>query len=48
VPEPGPGALTKSQVFGLIARLRRSELEKAQCGRRALAFYDDLRKGLAK
>jgi hypothetical protein len=48
VPEPGPGALTKGQVFSLIAQLRRSELEKAQCGRRALAFYDDLRRGLAR
>ena len=47
VPEPKAGALTKADVFRLITALRRSELEKAQCGERALLFYDNLKKGLA-
>lgn len=40
------GRLSRKQVFRLIARLKRSELEKAKCGRRAIALYDGLRKGL--
>lgn len=48
VPAPKAGAMTKSQVFSLIAQLRRSELGKAQCGKRVLSFYDDVRKGLEK
>ena len=48
VPEPKAGGMTKAQVYVLVAQLRRSELEKAQCGARALAFYDTLREGLLR
>ena len=40
VPAPPPGPMTKAQVMRLIADLKRSELEKSQCGRRLLAFHD--------
>lgn len=38
--------MTKQDVFLLIGQLRRSELEKAQCGNRALQFYESVREGL--
>jgi hypothetical protein len=48
VKAPTGKTLTQKQVFRLIADLRRSEVEKANCGARALAFYDDVRAGLAE
>lgn len=48
VPEPKAGAMSKTDVYRLIAALRRSELEKAQCGSRALDFFDNLKAGLAQ
>jgi len=48
VTAPKLGPMTKREVYTLITQLRRSELEKAQCGERALAFYDRLREGLGK
>lgn len=47
-PEPKAGALTKRQTFTLIASLRRSEVAKSLCGKRALSFYDDLQEGLSR
>jgi len=38
--------MTKAQVVKLIADLKRSEKAKSQCGKRLLAFYEDLRKNL--
>jgi hypothetical protein len=37
---PKAKRLTERQVVQLIADLRRSELEKAGCGKSAVAFYD--------
>ena len=40
--------MTKTDVYRLIAALRRSELEKAQCGERAITFYLNLKAGLSR
>lgn len=42
VAEPKPGAMTKSDVFRLIAKLKLSETEKVACGKRLIAFYDNI------
>lgn len=34
--------MTKAQVMKLVARLKLSETEKVQCGKRLIAFYDSL------
>jgi len=39
VPAPA-GTLTKQQVFKLIASLKRSELEKSQCGKRLVRWHN--------
>lgn len=40
VPVPKPGAMTRAQVADLIAQLKQSELQKSQCGRRLIAWYE--------
>ena len=40
VPKPKAGALTKRDVFRIIADLKRSELEKSSCGKRLIAWYE--------
>lgn len=44
VPQPKEGPLTKKQVISLIAALKTSEAEKTDCGKRLIAFYDNLSK----
>ncbi len=44
VPQPKEGPLTKKQVITLIASLKASEVEKTACGKRLIAFYDNLSK----
>ncbi|QWK78610.1 hypothetical protein [Ochrobactrum sp. BTU1] len=44
VPQPKQGPLTKKQVIALIASLKTSEAEKTACGKRLIAFYDNLSK----
>jgi hypothetical protein len=41
VAAPERGALTEKRVVRLIRDLRRSELEKAGCGDRVIALWDD-------
>ena len=41
VPEPQQLTMTARELIGLVAALKRSELEKSQCGKRLLRFYDD-------
>lgn len=41
VPAPS-GALSKKQVIDLVAALKLSEVEKVACGKRLIAFYEDL------
>lgn len=43
VPEPTAKTMTAKQVMSLIADLRRSELEKAQCGSRVISMWEDYR-----
>ena len=40
VPMPKQATLTAGEVMALIASLKRSELEKSQCGKRLLAWVD--------
>lgn len=40
VPRPKAGPLSKRAVARLIAELKKSELEKSQCGKRLLAWYE--------
>lgn len=44
VPAPKPGPMTKSDVFRLIAKLKLSETEKVECGKRLIAFHDNISK----
>jgi hypothetical protein len=37
-----------AKVAEVIARLRQSELAKTRCGRQLIAYYEDLRRGLAQ
>lgn len=37
------GAMTKKQVMNLLLEVRRSELEKSQCGKRLLKWVDGYR-----
>lgn len=42
---PAPhGPMTKGQVFGLIASLKKSETAKTDCGKRLVTFYDNVSK----
>jgi hypothetical protein len=43
VPAPTAKTMTTKQVMALITELRRSELEKAQCGKRVIAMWEDYR-----
>jgi hypothetical protein len=36
--------MTKSDVFRLIAKLKLSEAEKVECGKRLIAFHDNISK----
>lgn len=40
---PAVQDMTTGALVRLIGRLRASEIEKLSCGRRLLAWYDDLR-----
>jgi hypothetical protein len=40
VPAPQQQTMTARELIGLVAALKRSELEKSQCGKRLLKFYD--------
>ena len=40
---PNAKNLTSAALLRLVARLRASEIEKLSCGRRLLAWYEDLR-----
>lgn len=42
VAAPKVGVMTKSQVMNLIAKLKLSETEKIDCGKRIIAFHDSL------
>jgi hypothetical protein len=48
VPTPKGKVLTQSQVFKLVAALRRSEIEKAGCGQRVLGLYDTYAQEIVK
>lgn len=41
-PAPRAGAMSKAQVFGLIAALKKSEASKTACGKRLIKFYEGL------
>lgn len=43
VGKPGPGNISKSQAFNIIASLKHSELKKSRCGQRLIALYNSLR-----
>lgn len=47
VPAPKAQTMTSKQVFSLIADLRKSELEKAQCGSRVVSMWEDYRTAYA-
>lgn len=47
VPAPKQATMTTKQVLVLIAKLRRSELEKAQCGNRVVKMWEDYRTSYA-
>lgn len=42
VAPPSAGVMTKKRVMNLIASLKKSESEKTDCGKRLIAFYDNL------
>ena len=42
VPAPKPGPLSKAQIIQLVSALKKSEVEKTECGRRLIAFYEAL------
>lgn len=44
VKAPPKGPLSKAQVMNLVAELKVSETEKVACGKRLIAFYDNLNK----
>lgn len=44
---PSAHQWNSAKVAEVIARLRQSELSKTRCGKQLIAFYEDLRKGLA-
>lgn len=41
VPKPAQQTMTARELMSLIAALKRSELEKSQCGKRLLQFVSD-------
>jgi hypothetical protein len=41
VPAPKQATMTQKQVLILIAKLRKSELEKANCGHRVISMWQD-------
>lgn len=48
VPAPADEAITKKQLFALIAKLKASGDDKAECGRRLTCWYEDIASGFAK
>lgn len=40
VPVPQQASMTVADVLELVGKLKRSELEKSQCGKRLIKFYD--------
>jgi hypothetical protein len=42
VAPPSSGVMTKKRVIFLIAALKKSETEKTDCGKRLIAFYDNV------
>jgi hypothetical protein len=42
VPAPERGTKSKAQLIQLIAALKRSDDAKSDCGRRLIAFYENL------
>lgn len=42
VPEPPAGPLTKAQIIALVTSFKKSEASKSACGKRLIAFYDNL------
>jgi hypothetical protein len=40
VPKPRGGDISKAQAYAIIAKLKRSELEKSLCGKRLIQFYE--------
>ncbi|MER8421854.1 hypothetical protein NKG95_28935 [Mesorhizobium sp. M1423] len=42
VAPPSSGVMTKKRVIFLIAELKKSETEKNDCGKRLIAFYDNV------
>lgn len=47
VPAPKAQTMTTKQVMTLIVDLRKSELEKAQCGKRVISMWEDYRTAYA-
>lgn len=47
VKSPQAQTMTTKQVMSLIAKLRKSELEKAQCGTRVVKMWEDYRTAYA-
>lgn len=41
VPAPKQKTMTTKEVLVLIGKLRRSEIEKAQCGNRVVQMWED-------
>lgn len=42
VAPPKTGPLTKRDVVVLVARLKQSEQDKTECGKRLIAFYESI------
>ena len=42
VAKPKAGPMTKAEVLALVSKLKLSETEKIECGKRLVAFYDGL------
>lgn len=45
VPAPPPGDISRKQAFALIRDLKASEAAKSACGRRLIAWYDQITEG---
>lgn len=44
VPVPAKGPMTKGRVIFLISALKRTDAVKTDCGKRLVAFYDNVSK----
>ena len=42
VAKPKAGPMTKAEVLTLVSKLKLSETEKIECGKRLISFYDSL------